>query len=116
MPSITSTLSANFSAPGEPPASALRRWRETPPDWLPSRYREIDDSYNSVTWEWRHTQLAMKLVLGGLFGGATSYRLTSLFEDDGSGGSLVTLNGQADADTRAAIRAAADSYFEGGLV
>ena len=115
MPSITSTLTARFSATGESPASARERWRATTPDWLPRRYGEIDDSYNSVTWQWKHTQLVMKLVAGGLFGGTTAYRLTALFEDDAAGGSRITVNGQADADTRAAIQAAADSYFEGGL-
>ena len=34
----------------------------------------------------------------------------------GSGGSRITVNGQADADTSAAMRAAAESFFEGGLV
>jgi hypothetical protein len=35
---------------------------------------------------------------------------------DGSGGSRITVDGQADADTSAAMRAAAESFFEGGLV
>jgi hypothetical protein len=117
MPSISSSLTARFSARTEPPASALARWRKTPPDWLPSRYVEVDDSYNSVTWEWRQQQAMMRLVtLNGLLGGVTCYRLTALFEDDGSGGSRITLDGQADRATRAAIVAAADSVFEGGLV
>jgi hypothetical protein len=117
MSAISSTLTASFSAPGEPPATALARWRKTPPDWLPGRYKEIQDSYNSVTWEWRHVLMSMKLVsLGGLLGGATVYRITAIFEDDGARGTLITVNGAADVKTRAAITKAADHVFAGGLV
>jgi len=118
MSAISSTLSASFSAPGEPPAAALARWRKTPPDWLPAHYKEVDDSYNSVTWEWRHVQATMKLVtFGGLLpGAATAYRITAMFDDDGARGSRITVNGAADVKTRAAIAAAADQVFSGGLV
>ena len=59
----------------------------------------------------------MKLVtLGGLLGGASVYRITAIFEDDGTRGSLITVNGAADVKTRAAIAAAADHVFAGGLV
>jgi hypothetical protein len=117
MSAISSTLTARFSAPGEPPAASLARWRESPPAWLPECYKEIDRSYNSVTWEWRHTPLSMKLtVIGKWFGGETSYRLTALFLDDGAGGSKITVNGGCDDDTHAAIRAAAEQVVEGGVV
>ena len=118
MPGATSSaLTARFSAPGQPPAVALAAWRTTRPDWLPDRYEELEDSFNSVTWQWRHKQLAMKIIpFSGFFGGATSYRITALFQDDGAGGSKVTVNGEADPDTRAAISAAAESAFEGGIV
>jgi hypothetical protein len=108
-------LTARFSAP-EPPAQALARWRSARPDWLPSQYREVEDSYESVTWEWRHTGGLMKLVGGGFFGGQEVYRLTALFTDDGAGGSRITVNGRADESTREAIRAAAESYVDGGIV
>ena len=113
---LSSGITAHFSAPGDPPSSALARWRATPPDWLPSRYGEVEDSYKSVTWEWRHTGLAMKLVGGAMFGGRTVYRITALFDDDGAGGSRITVNGQADEETRAAIAAAADTVFGGEIV
>jgi hypothetical protein len=113
---IINRLTARFAAPGEPPMQALARWRSSRPEWLPAAYREIEDSYKSVTWEWRHTGALMKLVGGGLFGGQEVYRITALFDDDGAGGSRITVNGQADEDTRAAIRAAAESYVEGGIV
>ncbi len=116
MGAISSGLTARFSAPNESPASALARWRSTRPAWLPDRYKEIEDSCKSVTWEWRHTGLMMKMVAGGPFGGRTVYRLTALFDDDGAGGTVVTVNGQADEKTRAAINAAADTVFEGEIV
>jgi hypothetical protein len=108
MASITTTLTAVFQEPALAPAIALERWRSSPPQWLPNKYQEVDDSYNSVTWEWRRT--------GFLTPGATVYRLTALFDDDGSGGARVTVNGQADDKTRQAIAAAAVQVFDGGLV
>jgi hypothetical protein len=118
MPGATSSaLTARFSVAGEPPATALAKWRTTRPAWLPGRYEEIEDSFDSVTWQWRHKQAAMKLIpFSGFFGGATVYRITALFQDDGAGGSRITVNGEADPDTRAAIGAAAESVFEGGIV
>ena len=108
MASITSTLTAVFHEPALAPSIALGRWRNSPPQWLPRKYQEVDDSYNSVTWEWRHT--------GFLSPGATVYRVTALFDDDGSGGSRITVNGQADQKTRQAMAAAAVQVFDGGLV
>ena len=116
MSAISSGLTAHFSAPGEPPARALAQWRSERPSWLPSKYDEVEDSYKSVTWEFRHTPLSMKLVGGGFFGGRTVYRLTAMFDDDGRGGSKITVNGAADDETREAIRAAAEDFFEGGIV
>jgi hypothetical protein len=51
-----------------------------------------------------------------LLGGQTVYRITALFSPDQSGGSLVTVNGTADHETRHAIDAAALGFEEGGLV
>jgi hypothetical protein len=113
-------ISSNFTAQfkdGAPPQQALAQWRANRPAWLPSRYREIEDSYNSVTWEWRHIGALMKLVtFGGILGGQTVYRITVLFTPDQFGGSQVTVNGTADLDTRHAIEAAAKGFEEGGLV
>jgi len=117
MGTFSNMITATFSSPSEQPAAALAHWRATPPAWLPSQYREIDDSYNSVTWEWRHTQWGMKLVsLNGLLGGATSYRITALFESDGGFGSRITVNGAPDDKTQAAIEAAAQSFLVGGAI
>src|SRR5436305_13222145 len=96
MAGISNTITAKFSAPGEAPPQALARWRSDRPDWLPDEYKEIEDSYKSVTWEWRHTGLAMKLVGGGFFGGSEVYRITALFNDDGARGPAITVNGQVD--------------------
>jgi hypothetical protein len=113
---LSNTITAKFSAPGEAPMQALARWRSTRPDWLPDHYKEIEDSYKSVTWEWRHTPMSMKLVGGGLFGGRSVYRITASFSDDGAGGSAITVNGQADDHTYKAIVEASDSYAAGGIV
>jgi hypothetical protein len=96
-------------------ACCIGAWRTSRPAWLPSHYREVEVSYNSVTWEWQHKQLAMKLLpFRGLFGGNTCYRITAFFESDGAFGSHVTVNGQADEKTQAAIAAAAESFQPGG--
>jgi hypothetical protein len=116
MGTINSELTAQFSAPGQQPTVALSKWRANRPDWLGPHFTEISDSFNSVTWEQRHTQLLMKIVGGGFFGGRTVDRLTALFEDNGAGGSLITVNGSADPKTRQAIKVAAETYVEGGIV
>jgi hypothetical protein len=113
-------ISTNFTAQfkdGAPPQQALAQWRADRPAWLPARYREIEDSYTSVTWQWRHVGAVMKLVsFGGLLGGQTVYRITAVFSPDQVGGSLVTVNGTADPETRHAIDVAAQGFEEGGLV
>jgi hypothetical protein len=117
MGTLSNMITAQFSSPSEQPAAALAHWRATPPAWLPGDYREIDDSYNSVTWEWRHTQWIMKLVtLNGLLGGTTCYRITALFESDGGFGSRITVDGNPDDKTQAAIESAATSYQVGGTI
>lgn len=112
---LSTIFTAYFDIP-EPPDKGLAKWRAGHPDWLPARYKEIEDSYNSVTWEWRHLQGIMALVtFGGLLGGATVYRVTALFEPNAYGGSHVTVNGTADVDTRQAIARAAKEFDVGGL-
>jgi hypothetical protein len=112
---ISAQLTAHFSDL-EPPAAVLQRWRDTRPTWLPDHYRQIDEAYNSITWERRHTPASMRLVsLGGMLGGKTVYRLTALFQDDGSGGTKITVNGSCDAHTHRAIHDAAADVQEGGL-
>jgi hypothetical protein len=114
---ISTTLTARFAAPSEAPDAALAHWQANRPGWLPDRYQEIDRSYNSVTWEWRHTPLSMRFVpFAKMFGGQTAYRITALFGDDGAGGSRITVNGSCDDTTHRAIAAAADEVVEGGVV
>jgi hypothetical protein len=112
---ISAQLTAHVSV-GEPPLEALAAWRRQPPEWLSDHYQQVDESYDSITWEWRHTPLSMKLVpFAGAMGGRTVYRLTALFQDDGAGGSRVTINGSCDPDTHRAIHAATPDIQEGGL-
>jgi len=116
---ISTGLTARFTEPGERPQAARERWKKERPAWLPDHYRELEElaSYNSITWEWRHTQASMKLVLfSRFFGGQTVYRITALFEDDGRFGSIITVNGLADPKTRTAIQEAAEGYYAGGVV
>jgi hypothetical protein len=113
--SISAQLTAHLSA-REPPAVALATWRAQRPEWLPDHYQQVDESYNSITWEWRHTPLSMKIVpFGGAMGGKTVYRLTALFQDDGAGGSKVTINGSCDQETHRAIHAVTADVQEGGV-
>ena len=117
MGTLSNMITAQFSSSNEQPDAALAHWRATPPEWLPKQYREVEDSYNSVTWEWRHTQWIMKLVtLNGLLGGATCNRITVLFQSDGGFGSKITVDGNPDDKTQAAIEAAAKSYQVGGTI
>jgi hypothetical protein len=113
-------ISTNFTAQfkdGASPQKALAQWRANRPPWLPNRYQIIEDSYNSVTWQWSHVSFLMKIVtFGGLLGGQTVYRVTALFSPDQFGGSLVTVNGTADPETRRAIEAASTGFEPGGLV
>lgn len=113
-------ISTNFTAQfkdGAPPDRALAQWRANRPEWLPAKYQEIADSFNSVTWQWSHLGLMMKLVtFGGLLGGQSVYRITALFTPDAYGGSQVTVNGTADPETRRAIEQAAQGFEAGGLV
>jgi hypothetical protein len=112
--SISAQLTAHLSV-SEPPAAGLASWKAQNPPWLPDHYHMVDESYDSLTWEWRHTPLMMKFVpFGAAAGGQTVYRLTALFQDDGAGGSKVTLNGSCDADTHRAIHAATADVQEGG--
>jgi hypothetical protein len=114
---ISSSLTATFSAPGEAPAAALASWRSDRPAWLPDHYQQIDESYDSLTWEWRRTPMSMKLVpFAKFFGGQTAYRLTAVFQDDGAHGSRITVDGSCDDGTHKAIAAAAEKVVEGGVV
>jgi hypothetical protein len=116
MPALSATLTARFELPQEAPPQALARWRAERPSWLAAHYVEVDESYKTITWEWSHTPFSMKLVGGGAFGGHEVFRLTAVFDDDGDGGTHVTVNGTAEEQTREAIRAAADSFVVGGVV
>lgn len=117
MCALSSNLTAHFTEPHEQPDAAMAHWRTNRPAWLPDHYREIDNSYNSVTWEWRHIQWFMRFIpFAGFFGGATCYRITALFESDGAFGSSITVNGQADLKTQEAISSAAQQYEPGGAI
>lgn len=117
MCALSSNLTAHFSEPREQPNAAMAHWRTTRPAWLPAHYKEIDTSYNSVTWEWRHVGWPMRIIpFAGFLSGATCYRITALFESDGGFGSSITVNGQADLKTQDAISSAAQQYEPGGAI
>jgi hypothetical protein len=40
---ISTHFTAQFKS-GDPPDRALAQWRATPPEWLPKKSREIQDS------------------------------------------------------------------------
>jgi hypothetical protein len=117
MATLSDQFMAHFRLTNLQPAAALAQWTETHPGWLPEDYKVIDGSYNSVTWQWLTKQFVMKLLpFSSLFGGQTAYRITAQFESDGGLGTVVTVNGQADDKTRAAIQASAENYLVGGAV
>jgi hypothetical protein len=110
-------MTATFTAPSERPEVALASWRANRPAWLPDHYKEINDSYESVTWEWRHKEGMMKVIPGAkFFAGEACYRITALFKSDGHFGSVITVNGDADRHTREALSQAAEKYVEGGIL
>jgi hypothetical protein len=117
MPTYSNQFTAEFRVPNQQPDAALRQWTEAHPAWLPEHYKVIDGSYNTVTWQWRHTQPIMRIIpFAAFFGGQTVYRITARFATDGGLGSVVTVNGQGEDKILPGIQAAADSYLAGGTI
>lgn len=84
----------------QPPEQARVSWKDSPPKWL-ARYELVDESYNGLSYRADVTPLWQRVVFLGL---ANSYYALMLrFEGDGFG-SRVTITGQAEERTAAAIR------------
>jgi hypothetical protein len=91
----------------EPAATALQTWKASPPEFLNS-FEIVDESYNSLTYERRFTELPMKITNAlslGLFGkqGESIWRATARFDADGDYRTRVTVLGTLDEETRAAL-------------
>jgi hypothetical protein len=94
------------------PDQARNSWKERPPEWMAkARYELMDESYNGLSYRADITPLWQRVVFLGL---ANSYYPLSLrFESNGFG-SRVTITGQAEERTAAAIRQ--DAAANGGGV
>lgn len=91
------------------PEAALAAWKATPPDAL-AGYALVDEAYNALTFEQRKADIVGRIMEFSMFGlgnrlvpTKSVYKVTARFESDGRFGSLVTVIGQAEAGTRAAL-------------
>ncbi len=109
---MANEISLHFLVPGRPD-SALASWRAQPPSWINQYgYKQIDESFNSLVFERRHTsKLAKAFGLDAFSFGMweSVQRLTALFVDDGSGHTRITINGYADPKARGEIEAYAQA-------
>lgn len=101
-------ITLRVTQPGRPD-DVLAAWRAQPPAWARDHgYEEIDASYNAVVFERRNTPRWAKLTGATIFSFGmweTVYRVTANMAADGVAGTAITLTGQADPKTRAAIAA-----------
>jgi hypothetical protein len=96
----------------EPPDEARISWKESPPEWVTrAGYELVDESYNGLSYRADVTPLWQRVVFLGM--GNSYYALSLVFAADGVG-SRVTINGQAEEKTAAAIRQ--DAAAHGGGV
>ena len=96
----------------QPPDEARTAWKQSPPEWMAKgRYELVDESYNGLSYRADVTPIWQRVVFLGL--GNSYYSLSLLFAADGFG-SRVTITGQAEEKTAAAIRQ--DAAAHGGGV
>jgi hypothetical protein len=91
----------------EPASTAMQTWKASPPEPF-ADFAVVDESYNSLTYERRFTELPMKITNAlslGLFGkqGESIWRATARFDADGDYRTRVTVLGTLDEETRAAL-------------
>jgi len=93
----------------QPPDEARTAWKQSPPQWM-AKFQLLDESYNGLSYRADVTPLWQRIVFLGL---ASSYYPLSLrFEPEGFG-SRVTITGQAEEKTAAAIRSDAANHGGG---
>lgn len=89
-----------------------RAWRADAPRALAAGgFDQVDESYNSITYEASYYDWPQKLLFvttcgfALLFKGfmASNYKVTARFDEDGSSGTRVTITGKADPGTRARL-------------
>jgi hypothetical protein len=94
------------------PDQVMQAWRGQPPDFLrEGRFDLVDDSYNSLSYEARFFDWPAKLLIVATFGVGyllrgfmeSLWKLTVRFDADGEYRTRVTVIGQADQRTRAAL-------------
>jgi hypothetical protein len=94
----------------QPPDEALRAWKKRPPEWLArGGYQLADESYNGLSYRADVTPIWQRVVFLGM--GNSYFTLSLVFGADGFG-SRVTITGQAEDKTAAAIRQ--DAAAHGG--
>ena len=99
-------LTVAFSLPGRD-ADLHAAWRAQPPAFLADGgYERKDESYDTLVYEADVTARTTRLLMFGM--ATTLYRLSVTFKPDASGGTRVTVTGQAKEDVREAILRFAD--------
>ena len=89
-----------------------RAWRaETPQALTQGDFEQVDESYNSITYESRYYDWPAKVLFVSTCGFAlifkgfmeSIYNVTARFDKEGEAGAKVTITGKADPDTRARL-------------
>jgi hypothetical protein len=93
----------------DPPPQARESFKQSPPEWLmKGGFELIDETYDGLVY--RGSSAATRF--GRLFAAGT-YTLAMKFVSDGRFGSKMTITGQANEQTAAAIRAEAAAHGGG---
>ena len=111
----------------EPPNAALQRWRTDPPATVQDgKFKIVDESYNSLTFEARFFDTPQKILIVATLGVAwllskispmqSIWKFTVRFDPEGEGGqrTKVTILGHAAEETRTALGEVAAEH--GGAV
>ena len=98
----------------QPPPAALAQWRGDPPAPVrEGKFKVVDESYNSLTYEARYYDWPMKLLFVASLGLAwvmrsivpmgSIWRFTARFDAEGEQRTQITILGHASEQTRTAL-------------
>ena len=108
---MTDELELHFIV-DEPAEVVHRAWRaETPSELADHDFEQVDEAYNSISYERRYYDWPQKIMFvttcgtALLFKGflASRHKLTARFDKEGESATRVTIAGMADPDTRARL-------------
>jgi len=102
---LTSEILVQYTV-RERPQDVMAAWQRQPPAWVgEGDYRGVDESFETLVYERRHTPRWARVFGLNWFGGWESvYRVSIRFDAAGAWATKVTISGRADERARAAIR------------